>query len=237
VAWRLALAEDLLDVFAAMVEVEPAVAVQEADADLLKQVGWPGLRAYVLPALDVTTVFAAAGADGYDQAALIAADAPDIPGMLIAKLLRPLTTRPVAAAPATNTGTPTLEDAEHHAALALEEAQAEAGVGPQVPEQARVASEARQGSLLRKELQVGAANRGLLGLSATLPAADWLPAAGLDDLTPQSLRRLAPYITDVAPAPGWHRLRSPADLARLDPRLEGWDATRALLSPRPTQTA
>jgi hypothetical protein len=71
---------------------------------------------------------------------------------------------------------------------------------------------------------------GLLGLAAGLPAPAWLPAAELDDLSPQSLRRLAPAYTDVAAAPGWHRLRTPADLARLDPRLEGWDATRALLS-------
>ena len=180
--WRLALAEDLLDVFAAMVEVEPAVAIQEADAALLGQIGWPGLRGYVVPVLDVATVFTAVAADGYDQAVLLAADAPDLPGMLIAKLLRPLSSRPVAAAPATSPG------------------------------------------------------RGLLGLSATIPAASWLPAAGLDELTPQSLRRLAPHITDVAPAPGWHRIRSDADLARLDPRLEGWDATRSLLSTRPPAT-
>jgi hypothetical protein len=34
----------------------------------------------------------------------------------------------------------------------------------------------------------------------------------------------------IATAPGWHRLRTPADLTRLDPGLEGWDNTRALLS-------
>ena len=33
--------------------------------------------------------------------------------------------------------------------------------------------------------------QGLIGLSATLPAASWLPEATLDELTPQSLRRLA----------------------------------------------
>jgi hypothetical protein len=95
--------------------------------------------------------------------------------MMIAKLLRPLSSRPVAAAAVTG-------------------------------------------------------GSGLIGLGATLPAPDWLPAAGLDDLTPQALRRHAPTITDVAPANGWHRLRGPADLGRLDPRLEGWDTTRALLS-------
>lgn len=174
--WRAALAEDLLDVLARMVEVEPAAAVTAASADLLSRVGWPGLRSYVVPALDVVTVFAAAAEDGFDSAVLLAGDTPDLPGMLIAKLLRPVTTRPVAAAPA-----------------------------------------------------VGGAP-GLLGLAAQLPAPPWLPAAMLDDLTPLALRRLANQHTDVAPAPGWHRLRSADDLRRLDPRLEGWDATRALLA-------
>ncbi len=178
-AWRLAVTEDLLDVFATMIEVEPAVAVLTSDADLLANVGWPGLRSYVLPSLDVASVLHAVSADEFDQAVLMAGDAPDLPGMLIAKLLRPLTTRPVAAAPA--------------------------GHG-------------------------GPGDTGLLGLSARIPAPEWLPAAALDDLSPQSLRRLAPNITDVAPAPGWHRLRGPADLSRLDPRLEGWDATRTLLT-------
>src|ERR1700716_3639707 len=120
--WRLALAEDVLDVFATMIEVEAAVAVQEADADLLGRIGWPGLRGYVVPALDVATVFAAVAAEGYDQAVLLAGDAPDLPGMLIAKLLRPLTPRPVAAAPAIGAGPPTREEADHHDAVIREEA-------------------------------------------------------------------------------------------------------------------
>jgi hypothetical protein len=131
---------------------------------------------YAVPALDVPSVLAAAHADGYEQAVLLAADAPDLPGLVIAKLLRPLSTRPVAAA----------------------------------PDLARPA--------------------GLLGLAARLPAPSWLPATGLDEVTPQSLRTLSAQVTDVAPASGWHRLGSVADLDRLDPRLEGWDATRALLA-------
>jgi hypothetical protein len=174
-AWRAALAEDLLDVLATMAEVEAAVAVRESDADLVGAVGWPGLRSFVVAQLDVRTVLAAAGAAGFDQAALLAPDAPDLPGMIIAKLLRPLTTRPLAVAPSTG-------------------------------------------------------GDGLLGLAAALPAPAWIPDGTLDDLTPHGLRRLAPAPTDVGPAATWHRLRSPADLQRLDPRLEGWDATRALLT-------
>jgi hypothetical protein len=177
-AWRTALAEDVLDVLATLAEVEAAVAVRAEEARLLSQVGWPGLRGYALSALTVPEVLAAAAADGYAQAVLLAPDAPDLPGMLIGKLLRPLTTRPVAAAPA-----------------------------------------------------VGA-ERGLLGLAARLPAPAWLPVAGLDDLTAGDVRAAAPQPQEVALTAGWHRLRAPADLARLDPGLEGWDATRSLLSGR-----
>jgi hypothetical protein len=44
--WRLALAEDLLDVFALMVEVEPAAVVGPGRAALRSELGWPGLRWY-----------------------------------------------------------------------------------------------------------------------------------------------------------------------------------------------
>lgn len=73
----------------------------------------------------------------------------------------------------------------------------------------------------------------LVALGVRLPAADWLrelapgPDTPLTELDAAKPRRLA-----VGLGPGWHRLRAPADLARLDPGLEGWDATRALLSGR-----
>jgi glycosyltransferase A (GT-A) superfamily protein (DUF2064 family) len=174
--WRLALAEDMLDEMARLVEVDVAVAVRADESGLAADVGWPGLHRYAVDRLDVATILAAAAADGYAQAALLAADAPDLPGLLIAKLLRPLTSRPLAAAPALGGGA------------------------------------------------------GLVGLGSVLPAPPWLPATTLDEQTPQALRKFATRPTDVAPASGWHRLRTPEDLARLDPRVEGWDATRLLLA-------
>jgi hypothetical protein len=65
---------------------------------------WPDTRVYEVPALTSDVIFTAAQRDGYEQAALIAPDAPDLPGMLVGKLLRPLSTRPVAIAPATTGG-------------------------------------------------------------------------------------------------------------------------------------
>ena len=102
-AWRLALAEDVLDVLATLAEVDAAIAVGRRRRGA-RSAGSSAGRAcgsYDVPALDVATVLAAAPPTATSRRSLLAADAPDLPGMMIAKLLRPLTTRPVAAAPAT----------------------------------------------------------------------------------------------------------------------------------------
>ncbi|HZD99587.1 MAG TPA: hypothetical protein VE132_15660, partial [Micromonosporaceae bacterium] len=96
--WRRALADDAVDLLAMLAEVEPALAVAEPDRPLATAVAWPSMRVYVLPTLTIGNVLTAAASDGYEQAAVLAGDAPDLPGMMIAKLLRPLTTRPAAAA-------------------------------------------------------------------------------------------------------------------------------------------
>ncbi|GAA4240702.1 hypothetical protein GCM10022254_66440 [Actinomadura meridiana] len=75
---------------------------------------------------------------------------------------------------------------------------------------------------------------GLVALAARLPLPGWLAAALRDvDLdTPDALARLrgaAPRPGLVPQGPGWHRLRVAGDLRFLDPGLEGWENTRALL--------
>jgi hypothetical protein len=73
---------------------------------------------------------------------------------------------------------------------------------------------------------------GLIALASRLPAPAWLPST-VDLDTPdalEALRAAAPTAGDLAVAPSWRRLRSPADLASLDPALEGWEFTRSLLS-------
>lgn len=81
---------------------------------------------------------------------------------------------------------------------------------------------------------------GLVALAARLPAPDWLiealPALGTALAAPQALaalRSVAPRPGLVRRAPAWHRLREPSDLSRLDPGLEGWENTRALLAGHP----
>jgi 2-phospho-L-lactate guanylyltransferase (CobY/MobA/RfbA family) len=173
-AWRAALAEDVVDLLATLQEVETAIAATPADRPLAEAVIWPGMAVHEVPAATGTAVLAAL--TGYDQAAVIAADAPDLPGLTVGKLLRPLTTRPVAVAPAQ-------------------------GGGP-----------------------------GLLGLASRLPAPAWLPQVDLDTAFPAEVRRAAPQPGDVAVTAAWRRMRGPADLAALDPAVEGWEATRALLA-------
>lgn len=71
---------------------------------------------------------------------------------------------------------------------------------------------------------------GTVALAAHLPYPDWA-AVGFDDLDPvKALRASAPGSRMVARGPGWHRLRAPGDIGLLDPGLEGWENTRALLS-------
>ena len=175
-AWRRALAEDVVDLLATLQEIEPAVAVVREDRGLAEAVAWPGMPVYAVSALDLRSVFGAAANDGYAEAVALAGDAPDLPGLVVGKLLRPLTTRTLSVAVAEGGGA------------------------------------------------------GLLGVACRLPAPDWVPAIDLDLGTVAALRSAAPRPADVATAPSWRRLRGPGDLAGLDPGLEGWDATRALLS-------
>lgn len=72
---------------------------------------------------------------------------------------------------------------------------------------------------------------GLVALAARLPVADWVRDAAprLDDPDAVAALRAAAPRRALHVGAGWHRIRTPADVARLDPGLEGWDATRALL--------
>jgi hypothetical protein len=173
-AWRTALAEDVVDLLAMLAQAEPAVAATAADRALADEIAWPGMRVYEVPTPTVRPVLEAAADDGFDQAAVVAADAPDVPGMVLGKLLRPLESRPVAVAPGGPAG-------------------------------------------------------GLLGVATTLPPPAWLIDHDLDSASPMALRRTTPQPGDVQSTTDWRRLRGPADLASLDPALEGWENTRALL--------
>lgn len=100
--WRAALAEDVVDLLARLAEADAAVAAVPGDVALAKEIAWPGMAVYEVPTATVLPVLHRATEEGYDQAAVLAADAPDVPGMVLGKLLRPVAERakPVAVAPA-----------------------------------------------------------------------------------------------------------------------------------------
>ncbi|MFD1373580.1 hypothetical protein ACFQ5G_50325 [Actinoplanes sichuanensis] len=173
-AWRAAMAEDVVDLLARLAQAEAAIAATRDDLALAGEIAWPGMRIYEIATPTVLPVLAAAAADGFEQAAVIAGDAPDVPGMTLGKLLRPLDAKSVAVAPA----------------------------GP---------------------------GGGLFGVATSLPAPDWLVDHDLDTASAQLLRRTAPSPGEVTSTPPWRRLRGPTDLAGLEPALEGWENTRALL--------
>ena len=171
---RRALCEDVYELLASLELLEAGVAARSDDVATARALTWPGAPVVELsgePAIAPITV--ALERLGYDQAVLVAFDAPDLPGLLIGKLFRGLVRAEVAVCPA------------------------EAG--------------------------------GLVALAVSLPAPPWLLDSGvnLDTADAQgALRAAAPARRAVHVGPGWHRVRSAADLERLDPGLEGWEATR-----------
>jgi Guanylyl transferase CofC like len=75
---------------------------------------------------------------------------------------------------------------------------------------------------------------GCAAIGVSLPLAGWIPddAFDLDHNPVELLSTTAPRRSRYTIAPAWHRLRTPASVARLDPGLEGWEETRALLAGR-----
>lgn len=175
-AFARALAEDVADLLSDLPGLDPVVAAGPARTADAEDVVWPGTPVLALPDPSPAAAFAALAERGYAEAGVVAPDAPDLPGLLVAKPFSGLATASVAAVPATGGG--------------------------------------------------------LVALACRLPAPPWLPARlDLDTVdVVERLRAAAPRRRDLAVTPGWHRLRTPDDLRALDPGLEGWETTRALLS-------
>lgn len=180
--YRRAVAGDVFDTVHNLATVQAALVAATSDEPLARELAWPGTPVHLLrtddagsPAALVEALAALAGA-GAELAAVVVADAPDLPGLLVGKLFSALEDAPCAVCPADD-GT-------------------------------------------------------LVGLSCVLPAPGWLRHSGVGLDTPGAVAALhaAAPARSVVVGPGWHRLRAASDIARLDPGLEGWEATRALLS-------
>jgi Guanylyl transferase CofC like len=75
---------------------------------------------------------------------------------------------------------------------------------------------------------------GCVAIGVSVPMASWIPSdLNLDSNLIERLQAAAPRRNRCAVAPDWHRLRTPTAVERLDPGLEGWEETRALLSGLP----
>ena len=109
-----------------------------------------------------------------------------------------------------------------------------AGGAPDVPDLPGLLVAKPFSALTGAQVAAGPAVRGgLVVLASRLPVPGWLAGLDVHLDCPDAVDRLlaaAGDPADLAVTPGWHRLRTPADLARLDPALEGWEATRRLLS-------
>ncbi|MFI6598732.1 DUF2064 domain-containing protein [Nonomuraea sp. NPDC050536] len=71
---------------------------------------------------------------------------------------------------------------------------------------------------------------GAVALACGLPMPAWADPDLDDPDIVATLRAQAPGRRMVATGPGWHRLRTQEDVARLDHGLEGWENTRALIT-------
>ncbi|GAB3207842.1 NTP transferase domain-containing protein [Marinactinospora thermotolerans] len=176
--YALALVEDTYEVAAGLTGCEPVVVVWRRPriTDRVAELTWPGTTvADVDGPQPLRAALEAVEGRGAEQAVIVAADAPDLPPLLIGKLLRGLGSAELAVCPA------------------------EGG--------------------------------GLVALACRLPPPPWQQGADLD--APDALATLArarPTRRALSVAPGWHRLRAPADIDRLDQGLEGWESTRAVLA-------
>jgi hypothetical protein len=227
-----ALVEDSCDLVAELELVAPAIAVshdaeQELGGRPVEELAWPGTPVLRLEPADGTRLGLAGqtlhglAALGAHQAVVLVADAPDLPALLIGKLLRALGGAgrpPGAGGPHPRAGT------------------AVGSRGPSPRAGTEVAICPAEGG-------------GLVALAAWVPPADWVAWPGsaghpggcpieLDHTDAVGrLRASAPRRGALQVVPGWHRLRSPADVGRLDPGLEGWPATRGVLWPPAPQAA
>lgn len=127
-------------------------------------------------ALTIREIAAELTAD-FDELVIVPGDAPDLPGLVLAKIFKVLHRVDLAISP--QRGGPT----------------------------------------------------GAVAIGIRLPVAEWVEETFLDlDLVdPTVVTGSAPVRNLTATTPDWHRLRTLADFDRLDPRLEGWEETRALL--------
>ncbi|MBB5774569.1 hypothetical protein [Nonomuraea jabiensis] len=166
-----AVAEDTYEMVAGLELVTPVLITSVPE---LEEIVWPGTE--VITIKDDEPLKIILKRLKADQVAVISADAPDLPPLLVGKLFRELGRAEITVCPAENGGA--------------------------------------------------------VAMACALPPPTWADPDLDDERIVTTLRAQAPGPRRVATTPGWHRLRTPEDVERLDPGLEGWESTRALIRAR-----
>ena len=99
-----ALLEDVVDLVHGMQQVEGAVVARPSAVDAARRAAWPDMDVLVADTADVAASLDALHAAGADEAAIVCADAPDLPPLLLGKLFSALTSVDAAVCPAENGG-------------------------------------------------------------------------------------------------------------------------------------
>ena len=90
--------EDVVDLAAAMQQVEAALVATPEGESSARAAAWPGMPIVVAPG-GIFTALMALDRYGAGAAVIVTADAPDLPPLLVGKLFSALTTMPVAVCP------------------------------------------------------------------------------------------------------------------------------------------
>jgi Guanylyl transferase CofC like len=171
-AFSAACLADCYEIVADLVGVRSGIA---GDGNAVDELLWPGALRFGASVSVRSLATEVAG--HFDELIVLPADVPDLPGLVIAKIVKALRRADVCVAPERGNGS------------------------------------------------------GLVAIGIRIPWPQWIPGdLDLDSDPRRELAALAPQRIRVAVGPDWHRMRSPAAIQRLDPGLEGWEMTRALLS-------
>jgi hypothetical protein len=99
-SFEAAMLEDVVDLVAEMHHVDGALVATEPAESAARAAAWPGMPVVVVAADDAAAGLDALLSVGADEAALLCADAPDLPALLLGKLFSALTSAEVAGCPA-----------------------------------------------------------------------------------------------------------------------------------------
>lgn len=95
-----AMLEDVVDLVAEMQQVEGALVATSEGEPGAAAVAWPAMSVLVCESSDIHAALTATAAAGAEEAAIVCADAPDLPALLLGKLFSALTGVDVAVCPA-----------------------------------------------------------------------------------------------------------------------------------------